>query len=460
MTLHGDSAGSQQNSEKSESVGRALANRGTPKRYTPDSGPGAVAHLYLRELPSGRQTWVVIRRPAGSARPVTVTLGREDALPRKDARKLAERLNAKLSSGINPNVEKAAARSLESVRAGEDRAARLHTFHAVGRAYIQRCEKGTRRRGPLAAATTGEYRRLLEGADLKDWHQRPVSGITPKEVDALIGRVGARAPVAANRLFGYLSAVFNFAIVKEFIASSPLKLLDRDEVLYREPSRRRTLVHPLTGDLSELVALWRGIETIEQKHHPFSVLVKLLIFTGARVGTFARAHPGQTEALLWRHVKDLHDPQHARIEVPTTLRKTGNEGDEGYSIALSSAAVECFDELGKASDDAPVFTLDGIKPLKVNYEQWDRIREAASKAAGHELERFTLHDLRRTVSTGLGHLGCPAPVQDTILDHAGEGKRGIAGIYNRAQLLGPSREWLTRWAEHVKRALNTSPLSL
>jgi integrase len=386
---------------------------------------------------------------------VTVTLGREDALPRKDARKLAERLNAKLSSGINPNVEKAAAREAEGVRAGEDRAARLHTFHALGRAYIQRCETGTRRRGPLAPATLGEYRRKLESNDLKGWHQRPIGGITAKEVDALIGQVGARAPVAANRLFEYLSAVFNFAVFKGILVASPLKLLDRDEVLYQERSRRRTLVHPLTGDLSELVALWRGVETIEPVHHPLRALTKILILTGARVGTFARAHPGQTDAVLWRHVKDLHDGQHARIEVPASLRKTGSEGDEGYSIALSPAAVEVLDGLAKVGDGAaPVFTTDGTRPIKVDDVQRDKLREVAARAAGQAIEHFTLHDLRRTVSTGLGHLGCPAPIQDTILDHAGEGKRGIAGVYNRAQLLGPSREWLTRWADHIKLALS------
>jgi integrase len=269
----------------------------------------------------------------------------------------------------------------------------------------------------------------------------------------LIGEVGKRAPVAANRLFEYLSAVFNFAVSKGIILASPLKGLDRDEVLHKEKSRRRTLVHPLTGDLSELVALWRGVETIEPKHHPLRAVAKMLILTGARVGTFARAHPGQADAILWRHVKDLHKPEHARIEVPASLRKTGDDGDEGYSIALSPAAVEVLDGLAKVGNDAPVFTLDGAKPLKIDDVQRDQLRALANKSAGRELEHFTLHDLRRTVSTGLGHLGCPAPVQDAILDHAGEGKRGVAGIYNRAQLLGPSREWLTRWADHLEAAI-------
>jgi integrase len=91
--------------------------------------------------------------------------------------------------------------------------------------------------------------------------------------------------------------------------------------------------------------------------------------------------------------------------------------------------------------------------MKIDDVQRDQLRDLADKAAGRALDRFTIHDLRRTVSTGLGFLGCPAPVQDAILDHAGEGKRGVAGIYNRAQLLGPCREWLTRWAQHLDAAV-------
>jgi integrase len=457
MNLQANVAGKRGKSGKAKTVGTVLAqgvagesHREKEPRYTPDSGAGAVAYLFLRRLPSGRQNWVVIRRMAGAASPVTVTIGRKDSMSLRDARRAAEIVNGQMARGENPNATKKAARAAEHAKVAAKRAATVHTLLAVGRAFIQHCEVGTRQHGPRAPATVAEYRRKLQNDIPEKWHPRPLAGISADEVKGLIGTMGERAPVAANRLFEFLSATFNYAVSRKILPANPLKGLPRDDVLFREKSRRRSLVHHLTGDLSEVVALWRGIETIEPEHHPFRALVKMLLLTGARVGTFARAHPEQTDAILWRHVKDLHKPEHARIEVPASLRKTGDDGDEGYTIALSPAAVAVLDGLAKVSDSAPVFTMDGKMPLKIDHPQRDQVRALANKAAGRKLEHFTLHDLRRTVSTGLGHLGCPKPVQDAILDHR---ERGIAAIYNRAQLFGPSKEWLTRWAENLTAAV-------
>src|SRR5262245_61091531 len=106
---------------KTKSVGTVLANENIGKiqvkRYVLDSGTGAVPHLYKRLLPSGKRMWVVVRRPAGSTRPVIVTLGREDALKLRDARALALNANALLARGINPNAQKAESRKAERAAA-------------------------------------------------------------------------------------------------------------------------------------------------------------------------------------------------------------------------------------------------------------------------------------------------------------------------------------------------------
>lgn len=456
MDLQRGTAGKQGKAGKAKSVGTVLAREGgSLPRYTADEGPGAIPYLFLRRLPSGKHTYIVHRRVAGVAHPVTVTIGRKDKTSLRDARRAAEKINGQIVLGKNPNAEKEAARAAERAKVTEKNAARAHTVLAVGRSYIAHCEAGTRQRGPRAPATVAEYRRKLQG--LEQWHQRPLAGISADEIKGEIDRVGGakgeKSPVAANRLFEFFSALFNYAVSRKILPANPLKELRREQVLFREKPRKRTLVHPLTGDLSEVVALWRGVETIEPEHHPMRALAKLLLLTGARVGTFARAHPGQTDAILWRHVKDLGKPAHARIEVPATLRKTGDDSDEGYTIALSPAAVEVLEGMAKVGEDAPVFTLDGKQPIKIDADQRDQLRAVADAAAGRELEHFTIHDLRRTVSTGLGHLGCPPAVQDAILDHAGEGRRGVAGIYNRAELFGPCREWLTKWAEQLSAAI-------
>src|SRR5262249_34847193 len=149
-----------------------------PKRYVADTGASAVPHLYLRQLPSGQRMWVVMRRPAGSTRPVIVTIGREDALKRRDARTLALEINAKLARGINPNAEKRATREAERAKHADAKAAKAYTFLSVGRSYIKRCAEGTRQRGPRSESTLKEYSRKLQSEDLAPWHTRPLAGIS------------------------------------------------------------------------------------------------------------------------------------------------------------------------------------------------------------------------------------------------------------------------------------------
>lgn len=418
-----------------KTVGTMLASAGTGKaRIEWDE---EVKHFGVRTLPSGERRWVVVRRPAGSTKVAVVTLGRCDAIPLKKARTLAYDAIAELAAGRNPNEDKKNARIAERAA----KAAESDTFLRVARSYIQQCE--------ARDTTTAEYHRMLRG-DLTVWHARPIAGISDQDVETLIGRVKARAPVMANRLIEFLSPVFKHAKQKKLIQQSPLETIN-PKLRTKERSRKRVLIDPYTCDASELLAVWHSLDELES-HHPLRALTRILILTGARVGVFARVHPGQTQALTWRMVKDLHKPEHARLEIPPELRKTGERDGETHLVPLVPAAVKIFDGLAKAGEDAPVFTLDGERPMRFDDKTRDKLREMANKAAGRELEHWTPHDLRRSVATGLGHLGTPAAVIDEILDHAGEAKAGIRGTYDRSKRVELCREWLAKWAGHLMRA--------
>ncbi len=63
---------------------------------------------------------------------------------------------------------------------------------------------------------------------------------------------------------------------------------------------------------------------------------------------------------------------------------------------------------------------------------------------------WTVHDLRRTVATGLAKLGCPRVVQDRILNHI---DHSISAIYDRHTYDVEAREWLQKWASHLDNLL-------
>jgi integrase len=69
-----------------------------------------------------------------------------------------------------------------------------------------------------------------------------------------------------------------------------------------------------------------------------------------------------------------------------------------------------------------------------------------------------VHDLRRTVATGLARLGCPRVVQDRILNHVDS---SVSAIYDRYRYDAEARAWLQKWADHMDALTtrNVVPLS-
>lgn len=61
-----------------------------------------------------------------------------------------------------------------------------------------------------------------------------------------------------------------------------------------------------------------------------------------------------------------------------------------------------------------------------------------------------LHDLRRTVATGMAdRLGVLPHIVEAVLNHVSGHRAGVAGVYNRARYSAEMRDALERWAAHV-----------
>ena len=60
-----------------------------------------------------------------------------------------------------------------------------------------------------------------------------------------------------------------------------------------------------------------------------------------------------------------------------------------------------------------------------------------------------MHDLRRTVATGLQRLGVRLEVTEAVLNHISGSRGGIAGVYQRHDWATEKRSALDAWAAHV-----------
>ena len=69
------------------------------------------------------------------------------------------------------------------------------------------------------------------------------------------------------------------------------------------------------------------------------------------------------------------------------------------------------------------------------------------------MEGWTLHDLRRTVVTGMARLGVHPHIADALLNHKEGIIRGVAAVYNRHAYLEERRDALEQWEQHVLEAV-------
>ena len=62
---------------------------------------------------------------------------------------------------------------------------------------------------------------------------------------------------------------------------------------------------------------------------------------------------------------------------------------------------------------------------------------------------WTLHDLRRTVVSGMARLGVAPHVADKILNHQSGTISGVAAVYQRHEFLKERKQALELWGDHI-----------
>jgi integrase len=112
-------------------------------------------------------------------------------------------------------------------------------------------------------------------------------------------------------------------------------------------------------------------------------------------------------------------------------------------------AREIIDAVPRIDGCPFVFSTTGSTPIS----GWSRAKinldEIMRAKAGSELKPWRIHDIRRTVATGLERLGVKQQVVEALLGHTAGSKAGVTGIYQRHDYKDEKRKALELWAEHV-----------
>jgi integrase len=331
----------------------------------------------------------------------------------KVARSLASEVKAKARLGQDVVAERQAATAKEAGPTVADLIPRYLEVRRDG-------EDGMRQ---LRPSSLGYVRRYLEQV----W--RPLHGV---RLDALTradvkGRIEELArengKVAADRARAAFSTFCAWCIEQDHgLAANPC-IGVRDKSI--NGARDRVLSE------GELAQVWRACAD-----DSYGRIVRLLILTGCR-----REEIGQ---LAWPEVSVTK----RQIELPARRTKNGR----AHIIPLAPAAMALLPPTREGGDH--VFGRDASSPFsgfsRAKEALDERIAIARRKAGQRPIEPWRLHDLRRSTATHLAEvIGVPPHIIELTLNHVSGTRAGIAGIYNRSELLSERRDALEKWARHI-----------
>jgi integrase len=403
---------------------------GKARREIPDAGcPG----LYLLVQPTGFKSFALrFRRPNGDAAKLTLgPLSKHEAegkpiigmpLTLRGARLLAVELQR----------ERALGKDIVAVRKREKleiKAKNGRTFGGAAIDYIERHAMRETRRWPERARLLG-LRPNSEGSlevipkGLGDrWRDRPLGEITGDDIFGIVDearehgtpglerRVDGPSENRAMAMFATLSSMFSWLLSKRRVSANPCAGVARPKVA---ESRDRVLKD------SELVAFWKAASA-ERKE--FAAPLKLLLLTGQRLNEVVGMRRSELSDDTWI--------------IPRSRTKNGRE----HVVPLSPLARDILGSVESIGEY--VFTTNGRTAVAIGSKIKRRL-DAAMK-----IEPWRLHDIRRSVVTGLAELGVRPDVIELVVNHVSGHRGGIAGVYNRSELLPERRAALERWSTHV-----------
>ena len=127
-----------------------------------------------------------------------------------------------------------------------------------------------------------------------------------------------------------------------------------------------------------------------------------------------------------------------------TIHLKGERTKKGqaHDIPLSAPARELLEEMPRIGDDY-VLTFNG----KTAINNWDGLKRQLDKISG--VTGWRLHDLRRSVATGLQKLGVALQVTEAVLGHVSGSRAGVVGIYQRHNYANEKRSALEAWGKQV-----------
>ncbi len=247
-------------------------------------------------------------------------------------------------------------------------------------------------------------------------HDRAVHMI--KRVDAvnvLDGIADKHGKATADRARSALSSFFGWALDRvPGLEANPLIAIKA-----RANGKRDRALND-----GELRKVWKASANTDEH----GTIVRLLILTGQRKSEIAD--------LQWSEI----DFAKRRFVLPAKRVKNGRE----HIVPLSEEAMRILKAVPMIAGRDYVFG-EGQR----GFQGWSKSK-AVLDGKLRRMKPWRLHDIRRSVVTGLNEHRVAAPhIIEAVVNHVSGHRGGICGVYNKAEYLEERTAALEAWGRHV-----------
>jgi integrase len=348
----------------------------------------------IRLRSGGSRTWLYQFKIGTKHR--RITLGKYPALRPAKARETAAKLHAEVKLGNDP----AGIKAEKTARAGE-------TFGSIVERYL------LARLGTVRPSTHSENTRHLI-KNLKRLHGLHIMQVDRRAIALELSRITEECgPIQANRTRASLCKFLDWCAREGLIDTNPATYTNVNP----EKPRERVLAD------QEIRQIWKALPA-----NDFGWILKLLFLTGMRKLEVAD--------LRWSEI----DLERGLIVIPASRSKNRR----AHVVPITNPVRAILDTLPHRDGRDHIFGADhgsrGFSGWSFSKNQIDAVVK---------IPAWVIHDVRRSVATGMAEIGILPHIIEAVLNHVSGHKAGVAGVYNRSRYEAEKASALARWGEHV-----------
>lgn len=379
--------------------------------------------LTIEATATGKRVWKYKRRVAGGGAIVKMTLGQFPTFTIPDARQWANDLNAQVERGENPKVKLEVEQAIAAMTVDK-----AHELYMVG------CRRPDRKK-QLRESSLDNKEALYKLAK-PIIGAIPITDITDDHLWEMVEEKAQLHPARANRLASELKTFFKWCAGRGGKLAGVGLLIDPALSLsgghYKEGDRDRFLSDEELASFFTVLAESESLVghypasvsarvTVEARCRNYRRAMLLMLLTGCRRDEVLEAASNEYENGVWT--------------VPANRVKNG----KAHAIPLGQWAQALF----RTNQQwvIPSWKIDGAMTCGW-YKVLNRIIERMSELKGSTVERFTFHDLRRTLRSHAEDLDIIDAHAEAMINHT---LQGVLKTYKRGDMLKQKEIGFAKW---------------